>query len=137
MSNYGAKHGAMGTRLRTIRKFFGETQITFAGRFGLQRHDIANYERGRTDLPSNVMGGLDRLGFNISWLVTGEGDMHKVEELLSRFKQLSEEFDRLSSQYRSAREELLRVLAVAEPGRYRIGEQESAAVMDERSEPLE
>lgn len=137
MSNYSAKHGAMGTRLRTIRKYFGETQITFAGRFGLRRHDIANYERGRTDLPSNVMGGLDRLGFNISWLVTGEGDMHKVEELLSRFKQLSEEFDRLSSQYRSAREELLRVLAVAEPGRYRFGEQESAAVMDEGSEPLE
>ncbi len=127
----------MGTRLRTIRKYFGETQITFAGRFGLQRHDIANYERGRTDLPSRVMGGLDRLGFNISWLVTGEGDMHKVEELLIRFKQLSEEFDRLSSQYRSAREELLRVLAVAEPGRYRFGGQESAAVMEERSESLE
>ena len=57
------------------------------------------------------------MGFNVSWLVTGDGDMHKAEELLNRFKQLSEEFDRLSTQYRMAREELLRVLAVAEPGR--------------------
>ncbi|MEE9464290.1 MAG: helix-turn-helix transcriptional regulator, partial [Candidatus Neomarinimicrobiota bacterium] len=114
-----------GERLRIIRKYFGETQVVFADRFGLQRHDIANYERGRTDLPSSMMGGLDRLGFNISWLVTGDGDMHKVEELLNRFKQLSEEFDRLSTQYRTAREELLRVLAVAEPNRSRFTQQEN------------
>lgn len=137
MGNSNAKHRDLGERLRIIRKYFGETQVVFADRFGLQRHDIANYERGRTDLPSNVMGGLDRLGFNISWLVTGDGDMHQVEELLNRFKQLSEEFDRLSTQYRSAREELLRVLAVAEPNRAQFTQQENNPDLLDEPQELE
>ncbi|MCH7520908.1 MAG: hypothetical protein IIB42_04280 [Candidatus Marinimicrobia bacterium] len=68
------------------------------------------------------MGYLHELGFNISWLVTGVGKMHKVDELLMRFKSLSEEFDRLSTEYHQAREELLRVLAVAETGRFPFNE---------------
>ena len=68
----------MGNRLRQIRTYLTETQVAFAARFGLKRHDIANYERGRADLPSSVMGGLDKLGFNITWLLTGEGQMFRA-----------------------------------------------------------
>lgn len=122
MTSLDQKFGGLGERLRGIRQHLGETQTTFAARFNLKRYDIANYERGRSDLPSRVMGHLDEWGFNITWLVTGVGKMHKVDELLMRFKSLSEEFDRLATEYHQAREELLRVLAVAETGRYPFNE---------------
>ncbi|UCH62715.1 MAG: hypothetical protein JSU77_13155 [Fidelibacterota bacterium] len=73
------KHARMGSRLRYIRTHLGETQTTFAARFGLKRYDIANYERGRADLPSSVVGALDKLGFNITWLLTGDGGMFRTE----------------------------------------------------------
>ncbi len=73
------KHASMGSRLRYVRTYLGETQTTFADRFGLKRYDIANYERGRADLPSSVVGVLDKMGFNITWLLTGEGRMFRSE----------------------------------------------------------
>ncbi len=72
------KYVGMSSRLRKIRTYLEETQTTFAARFGLKRHDIANYERGRADLPSSVVGALDKLGFNITWLLTGEGRMFRT-----------------------------------------------------------
>ena len=78
MADGSNKHVFMGNRLRDIRNYLGENQTIFGARFGLKRHDIANYERGRADLPSSVMGGLDRLGFSITWLLTGEGGMFRT-----------------------------------------------------------
>ena len=75
------KHAPMGARLRQVREYLRETQTTFAHRFNLKRHDIANYERGRADLPSRVMGGLDKLDINMSWLLTGEGAMVRKASL--------------------------------------------------------
>ncbi len=132
MTSLGQKFGGLGERLRGVRQHLGETQTTFAARFDLKRYDIANYERGRSDLPSRVMGYLDALGFNITWLVTGVGNMHKVDDLLMRFKSLSEEFDRLSTEYHQAREELLRVLAVAETGRFPFNEDERISDQNDR-----
>ena len=109
-ANYPAKNVEMGARLREIREYLGDTQTTFAARFGRNRHDVANYERGRTDLPSSVIGVLDKMGFNISWLVTGEGYLHKVDDLMSRFKALSNEFEKLSVVYRVEYDDLLRAL---------------------------
>jgi len=65
----------IGSRLRQIREHLGETQTVFAERLGLSRDDIANYERGRCDIPTRVLAELDRLGFNMSWVVNGEGEM--------------------------------------------------------------
>lgn len=110
----------MGQRLRQIRNSIDETQTVFGARFNLKRHDIANYERGLADLPSRLMGALDEMGFNITWLVSGDGKMRKVDDLLSRFEELSMGIKHLSSDYHLEREELIRVLAVAETGLYRI-----------------
>jgi len=78
MATGSNKYVGMSSRLRKIRTYLDETQTTFAARFGLKRHDIANYERGRADLPSHLVGGLDKLGFNITWLLTGEGRMFRT-----------------------------------------------------------
>ena len=78
MATGSNKYVGMSSRLRKIRTHLNETQTTFAARFGLKRHDIANYERGRADLPSHLVGGLDKLGFNITWLLTGEGRMFRT-----------------------------------------------------------
>ncbi len=40
------------------------------------KHDIANYERGRCDIPTRVLAGLDRMGFNLSWVLNGRGEMY-------------------------------------------------------------
>ena len=51
----------------------------FAERFGLSRHDIANYERGRCDIPTRVLAELDRMGFSMSWVLNGRGEMLAVD----------------------------------------------------------
>ena len=68
-------HKEIGARLRQIRNHLVETQTVFAERFGLSRHDIANYELGRCDIPTKVLAELDRMGFNLSWLLNGLGEM--------------------------------------------------------------
>lgn len=65
----------IGSRLRQIRNHLGETQTVFAERFGLSRHDIANYELGRCDIPTRVLAELDSMGFNMSWVLNGRGEM--------------------------------------------------------------
>ena len=65
----------IGARLRQIREHLKETQEVFAVRFGLSRHDIANYELGRCDIPTRVLAELDRMGFNLSWMLNDRGEM--------------------------------------------------------------
>ncbi len=65
----------IGSRLRQIREHLGETQTVFAQRFGLSRHDIANYELGRCDIPTRVLAKLDQMGFNVSWVLNGKGEI--------------------------------------------------------------
>lgn len=65
----------IGPRLRQIREYLGETQAVFAQRFGLSRDDVANYERGRCDIPTRVLAELDRMGFNLSWVLNRRGEM--------------------------------------------------------------
>ena len=54
-----------------------KTQTVFGERFDCSRNDIANYERGRCDIPDKLLAALDRLGYNLSWLLTGAGDMFR------------------------------------------------------------
>jgi len=39
------------------------------------KHNIANYERGRCDIPTGVLAELDQLGFNVSWELSGRRKM--------------------------------------------------------------
>ena len=66
----------VGSRLRQIRDHLDESQTMFAKRFDLSRDDVSNYERGLCDTPVKVLAELDRIGFNLSWVVNGEGEMN-------------------------------------------------------------
>jgi phage repressor protein C with HTH and peptisase S24 domain len=77
MNESRTRHAQLGSRLKSVRSHLDETQTIFGNRFGLKRHDIANYELGRADLPSRLMSGLDELGVNLSWLLTGKGRMFR------------------------------------------------------------
>ena len=65
----------IGGRLKQIRLHLENTQTVFGRRFDLTRNDIANYERGRCDLPDKLLAALDRLGINLRWLLNNDGIM--------------------------------------------------------------
>ncbi len=73
-------HKEIGARFRQIREHLVETQTVFAQRFGLSRDDVANYERGRCDIPTRVLAELDRMGFNVSWVLRNQGEMVGAEQ---------------------------------------------------------
>ena len=50
-------------------------KIAFAQRFGLSRHNIANYELGRCDIPTRILANLDKMGLNPGWLLNNRGEM--------------------------------------------------------------
>lgn len=61
--------------IRQVRNHLVETQTVFVERFGLSRHDKANYGLGQCDIPTKVLAELDRIGINLSWLLNGLGEM--------------------------------------------------------------
>ncbi len=67
----------IGSRLKQIRLHLEETQTVFGKRFACSRDDIANYERGLCDIPNRVLAELDKMGFRLSWLLNGQGDLHR------------------------------------------------------------
>jgi len=64
-----------GSRLRQIRERLGETQAVFTEGFGLSKHDVANYERRRCDIPTRIPANLDKMGLNLGWLLNNRGEM--------------------------------------------------------------
>ncbi len=93
----------IGQRLRFIRQQLGDTQTNFGARFQLKRDDIANYERGLAEPPASLMGGLDLLGYSVSWLVTGTGNAREVAILRQRCEDLLRELEELKQATREAR----------------------------------
>ena len=65
----------IGSRLKQIREQLGESQTVFGQRFDLTRDDIANYERGRCDVPNRLLAQLETFGFSLNWLLNQEGSI--------------------------------------------------------------
>ena len=72
-------------RLKLIRANEGLSQAKFAKLFGLPQTTYAQYELGGRAVPDELKQELAKLGYNIHWLVTGEGDMQQMaKEILER-----------------------------------------------------
>ncbi|MDY4611482.1 MAG: S24 family peptidase [Sphaerochaetaceae bacterium] len=63
-----------GERLKQIRNAIGISQTQIAKELGLAQSTYAKYELGGA-IPESVMCYLAEKGFNIHWLVTGDGPM--------------------------------------------------------------
>jgi phage repressor protein C with HTH and peptisase S24 domain len=76
----------VGSRLRQIR---GDIiQPDFAEQLGISNTSLGNYERDEVPPPSKLLLRLYELGFNPTWLLTGDGSMRggpvEVEEPVER-----------------------------------------------------
>ncbi len=71
----------MDERLKLIRRHFRLSQESFAGRLGIKRSAISNYEIGR-NVPIDAVVSLICHEFNVNetWLRTGEGEMFDQQE---------------------------------------------------------
>ena len=62
-------------RLKTARSKLGYTQKDLAEALGVTKAAVSSYETGRVSPSNEVHTLLSSLGINISWLLTGEGEM--------------------------------------------------------------
>jgi transcriptional regulator with XRE-family HTH domain len=60
-----------GARVRHVRG--GEAQERFAARYGVSVATVRNYESGNRDPAAEFLAALAADGWNINWLLTGEG----------------------------------------------------------------
>ncbi|CUX16122.1 hypothetical protein, transcriptional regulator [Agrobacterium deltaense Zutra 3/1] len=68
---------ALGKRLRAVRAAFDiDDRDVFANRLAISKSGLAHYERGERVPDAELLSAYHReFGVNISWLVTGHGDM--------------------------------------------------------------
>ncbi len=66
---------SIGERLKKIRKELGLSQEKFAGELSIHLRSYVSYENEQRTLPQNVLLRLVQKGYNIHWLLTGEGKM--------------------------------------------------------------
>jgi len=79
-------------RFKTVRKTAGYTQKEFAKILNSTQPCISDYEKAKNQIPDSIKEKLYKLGFNINWLITGEGNM-KLNEMHTETK--LDEIDKL------------------------------------------
>jgi transcriptional regulator with XRE-family HTH domain len=67
-------------RLKRARESLGYTQKKIASFVSVSVQMWRAYEAGSSVPGGNVFEGLARLGLNVNWLLTGEGDMKRGED---------------------------------------------------------
>lgn len=62
-------------RLKTLRKILNLNQDKFSKKLGISQTYCSDIERGTKGLSSTVFISLDKLGINLHWFITGQGEM--------------------------------------------------------------
>lgn len=65
----------IGSRLRDWRHALGLTQALLADRLGVHIGVLKKYEQGLNVPGGDALAAIARTGVNMTWLLTGEGDM--------------------------------------------------------------
>jgi transcriptional regulator with XRE-family HTH domain len=66
---------SIGDRLKMIRKEMELSQAKLADELSIHLRSYVSYEQGQRQIPQSVMLQLLEKGYNIHWLLTGEGNM--------------------------------------------------------------
>jgi transcriptional regulator with XRE-family HTH domain len=69
-------------RIKEVRIFYGKSQKEMSRYMNLGMITWQNYERGETSPKCETLNALSRDGFNINWILTGNGTMRE-----ERFRQ--------------------------------------------------
>lgn len=90
----------IGQRLRQFREYLGTlddaskmTRERFATLLGVKHHNINDYERGASDIPSAALVGLYRLGLNLNWLFSGQEAMIAHNEPTNNSRRSEQEIE--------------------------------------------
>jgi len=65
----------IGGRIRSWRVAIGLTQVEFAKRLGVHIGVLKKYEQGVNIPGGEVLAAIAKTGVNMTWLLTGEGEM--------------------------------------------------------------
>lgn len=69
----------MNKKLRKIRKSMKKTQQEMADLLGVGKRTYTRYEREGKPIPSDCLEKIAKYGYNVNWLLTGQGEMLKSE----------------------------------------------------------
>ncbi len=69
-----------GLRFKEIRKKKKMTQTEFAELLGTTQRNISKYENEKLEIPDKIKAELIKIGVDINWLLTGEGEMFLKKE---------------------------------------------------------
>ncbi|MEW5790004.1 MAG: helix-turn-helix domain-containing protein [Pseudomonadota bacterium] len=62
-------------RIKAWRHALGLTQEEFARRVGIPKRTLVGYENGEREPGSSALAAIAKTGVNMTWLLTGEGEM--------------------------------------------------------------
>jgi len=62
-------------RIKDWRHALGMTQEQFASRAGIPKRTLVGYENGEREPGAAALSAIARTGANMTWLLTGEGEM--------------------------------------------------------------
>ncbi|SDH89369.1 helix-turn-helix domain-containing protein [Roseospirillum parvum] len=79
----GDERAALAGRLRAVREALGMSQRALSERLSGSTRGWQDYESGRSLPGTAVLAQLQRLGVNINWVLTGEGEMMVREKALA------------------------------------------------------
>ncbi len=79
-SNIENNSSKVNERLILIRQQFGISQAKFAKNIGLPQSTYAQYEKGGRNVPDELKIELAKLGFNMHWMITGQGNMFLTDD---------------------------------------------------------
>lgn len=66
-------------RIKDWRHALGMTQEQFASRAGIPKRTLVGYENGEREPGAAALAAIARTGANMTWLLTGEGEMVSKE----------------------------------------------------------
>lgn len=102
----------MDKRIKELRKLLGLTQEEFAGKIGIKRNTLANYEIGRNIPIDGIVFSICReYNVNENWLRFGTGDMFKTtlpeDEIASAMSEVLEDIQCENALYTLIKEFLI------------------------------